>query len=610
MAACFAAIWIKHSALSRGRRFLIVAGALAAAAAAVVLDPRLQDLILHRQWGNAANESNRQHAAMAQAGWLMGCDRPLTGYGPGVVPLVYPRYRARLLGGTDNALQLHNTPLQFWAELGAPGMAALFLLAAGIVKCGVDAFRLSGESSRTAAMTAVPGSPDRVRARAAFIAFAGYGVFSLFDSQLDVPWFAFTIAALLVMLRVSSTNPVGASNGLTVSATGARLAGGLLLAGLAAIVWPLVPDLRARQMFWDAANAREAGNDDAFLAGAEGAAALAPQNPFYLTQLAAFQAERYVRADNVADQTRAHDRYCELLRRVLEIDPDQDYCHFNLGWMQLAKQPADAEKHFRASALLSPYRSGVYLGLGLSLLERDKIAATTAFALEWANDPHAVSSPRWDSSQGLGWRDRIADSLHRLADRWLEHEALSTSEQAHVRYVVALTDWWVGRPADMAVLIRNGSPAQRQFFQNLDAIERRDYVLPRPNALEPWETLYVAWRDGTVPSGLDSEQPEFVAALRRRIALHRASFARLLTGSTNGEAGLVRYGRNERPGYSIMARNQDGFPLRDIYVYPENRVAESFVTFLFPEKGYLPNRLLLDAMRELAPAGTAPLTAK
>jgi hypothetical protein len=171
-----------------------------------------------------------------------------------------------------------------------------------------------------------------------------------------------------------------------------------------------------------------------------------------------------------------------------------------------------------------------------------------------------------------------------------------------------LADWWAGRPVDVAILIRDGTPIQRHFFQNLDAIGRRAYVPVNPGALESWEQLYVAWRDGTVPAALDAKQSAFSAALSRRIAQHRQSFVQLLTGSTDGEVALVRFGRNERPGYSIMARNQDGFLLRDLYIYPENLVAEDYASFLFPEKGYLPDRLLLETMSQTVTITVAPET--
>jgi tetratricopeptide (TPR) repeat protein len=663
MVVCAGIIWLAPAGLSRRQRLLVGTGALAAAVLVVVLDPRLNELILHRQWGSAATESNRQHAAMLRAGWLMGCERPLVGYGPGTVPRVYPHYRAQLSGGTDDVLQLHNAPAQFWAELGLPGIAAVVLVLIGLVKCGRGILPMwqghlahvrgedqrgrgilpmsegcsqtTGETSLRQGATAGrlpvpliqnsaveasdPRSGERqqadsastaefrlIRAQAVLIAFAGYAVMSLFDYQLDVPWFTFTAAGLLVILRISTVAPAAPGADLTVSTAAARLAGALLLTGLAFMVWPTARDLRARQLFSEAADVRETGDTAAFVAGAERAAAIAPHEPFYPTQLAAFYSAQYLQAGNETDRARAHDRCCEFLHEALRIDPDQDYCHFNLGWLLLAQQPAEAGQHFRASARLSPYRGGVYLGLGLSLMGRNDDAAARAFALEWANDPHAVTSPLWAPPPFSDWRDRVATKLQSLAGRWLDDQNLSDSDRAQIRYVSALTDWWVGRSVDVATLIHNSSPKQRRFFQNLDAIERRSYAPAKPGALEPWEQLYVAWRDEAIPAALDAEQPAFSSALRRKIGEHRASFIRLLTAPTAGESALVRLGQNERPGYSILARNQDGFPLRDLYIYPENLVVEKFASFLFPPKGCIPDRLLLEAVSEILPVMGQP----
>lgn len=608
--ACGASAWLAHAALSARRRLLIAACVLAAAAVAVGLDRRLSHLVLNRQWSAAAVESNRQHAAMLRAGWLMGCDRPFTGYGPGTIPRVYPRYRERLSGGVDDVLQLHNAPAQFWAELGLPGIAALVLVLTGIVKLAREG-RLWGAGSPGPAIS--PGNAGfndpalhavaaaKLRAQAALIAFAGYAAMSLFDYQLDVPWFTAAVAALLVMLRISSIDPAVTGPVSTVPAVPARVAGGLLLAGLATMVWPTVSDLRARQLFSGAADARVAGDAAAFVAGAEQAAAVARQEPFYPTQLAAFYGGQYLQAGSAADQARARDRCCEYLRRALRIDPDQDYCHFNLGWLLLLEQPGEAGRHFRASARLSPYRGGEYLGIGLSLAGRNDGAAATAFALEWANDPHSVSSPGWDLPPLSAWRDRTAAALQRLTGRWLEEETLAESEKARIRYAAALAGWWAGRSADGAALIRDGTPEQRRFFQSLAAIERRAYAPAKPGPPAPWEQLYVAWRDNAVPAAIERDPPAFAAALRRRIAGHRGSFIGLLTGPVAGDPALVQFKQNERPGYSVLARNQDGFPLRDLYVYPENLLVEKYASFLFPQKGYLPNHLLLSTMNTLAP---------
>jgi hypothetical protein len=118
----------------------------------------------------------------------------------------------------------------------------------------------------------------------------------------------------------------------------------------------------------------------------------------------------------------------------------------------------------------------------------------------------------------------------------------------------------------------------------------------------PWEPLYVAWRDGTLPPGVAAGQPAAAAAIRRRLTGMQDSFVRLLTGPPGSEAALVLYGRNDRPGHSVLQRNQDGFLLRDLYVYPESLLVREYASFLFPPKGYLPDWLLRQYSALPAPA--------
>ena len=76
----------------------------------------------------------------------------------------------------------------------------------------------------------------------------------------------------------------------------------------------------------------------------------------------------------------------------------------------------------------------------------------------------------------------------------------------------------------------------------------------------------------------------------------------MLTQPPAAGTALVRLAQNERPGYSVLMRNQDGFPVRDLYIYPENVLVEKHFLFLFPQKGSVPDRLLLAALRELTVA--------
>ena len=580
MLACAAAIWLARSSLGGGRRLLVVAALLLAAGTFVGINPRLRDLVIHGGWNDPAIESNRQRAAMLQAGWLMGQDRPWVGFGPGTVSLVYPRYRARLSGGVDDVLQLHNTPLQLWAELGAAGVVAGLLLIVGAVCLARDAWRQ------------VQDPVNRLRTRAVLITFVGYAVMSLFDYQLDIPLFAATTAALLVMLRTTSSGPTDAFVPSVVPSAAMRLAGALLMMALGVMLWPALPNLRARQLFAQAADARVAGDNAAFVTGAEQAARVTPWEPFYLTQLAAYYGDQYLQAGTTTERTRAGGECRARLRRALQIDPDQEYCHFNLGWLLLPSEPAEAERHFRAAARLSPHRGGLYLGIGLSLLARNDESAVSMFALEWLNDPQAFTSPRWDAPPLSALRDKVVEALHRLAVHALEQAALSPASQGQVRYVAALADWWLGRSADITVLVRYGTPEERHFFQSLEAMAKRSSIPMESGVPEPWRPLYVAWRDGTLPAGLAADPPAAADALRRRLAGMQDSFVRLLTGPPGPEAALIQYGRNDRPGHSVLQRNQDGFLLRDLYVYPESLLVRKYSSFLFPPKGYLPDWLL------------------
>ena len=585
-----------RSALRPGRLLLVMLGLVLAASTFVALNPRLREFVVTRRWSDIAGESNRQRIAMLEAGWLMGRDRVFTGFGPGTVSLVYPRYRARLSGGVDDVLQLHNTPAQLWAEFGLPGVIAAVLLLVGIVRRARGCWR-----------PATPAEPPVAPlchhlARAVTVTLVGYAVMSLTDYQLDIPLFAAVAATLLALLQACILAPGGEGGSGFGSRSVRRWLGAGLLAALVVMVWSTVPNARARWLFAEAATAREEGRPDVFVAGAERAASTAPWDVFYPVQLGAFYGEQFLRDSDPAAQARAGRKCADLLQRALAINPDQEYCHFNLGWLWLREaEPGRAEDHFRAAARLVPDKGGVYLGLGLSRLARnDPTAAARAFALEWLNDPAAIASPQWDAPPLAGLRGEVAAALHRQAAGWLTEAGLADETRRQLRYVEALVDWWLGAAPDLATIERTGSPTQRWFFEQLPAIERRAYTLPASRPPHPWEQCYVAWRDGTAPEGADDAP--FAAAVGRHLARHRDSFARALASPPGDEPALARIVRHQRIGYNVLLRNQDGFLLSDLYIFPENRLMPAYASFLFPAKGYLPGWLVLGSLDRLTSA--------
>jgi O-antigen ligase len=172
--AALALAW-RRDRLRTKHAVLLAAAAIALTAVFAVVNPRIRDLLATEVSSAPPDDSAVQRSAMATAGLRMGCDRPLLGWGPGVTPLVYPRYRARLNGGVETALQLHCTPLQIWADIGAPGLACVLALVV-LVSCSLW--------KKTS-----PATPA--------LALVGYGIFALTDFQLDVPVFMFLSATCI-----------------------------------------------------------------------------------------------------------------------------------------------------------------------------------------------------------------------------------------------------------------------------------------------------------------------------------------------------------------------------------------------------------------------------
>ena len=224
-AGSLAALWFYRLPWKR----LLAYGALAAAAAGVlaVANPRIRALGLRGDPASAPDESRVQREAMMTVGGFMGHDRPLLGWGPGATPLAYPRYRARAVGGVEDALQLHSTPVQLWAEEGAMGLAVAAI---------------------AVALTLAGGR----REPAAAAALSAYAVFSLTDWQGDVPVVAVGCGILLALL--AAPGKAGRTQAFLLAGLATALAATLGLWGKA----DEAPMLNARALSAAATPGREA----------------------------------------------------------------------------------------------------------------------------------------------------------------------------------------------------------------------------------------------------------------------------------------------------------------------------------------------------------------
>ncbi len=331
-------LWLilTHPGSKRTRLALLGCGAFALIAIAFTL-PRTRALLLQRG-STPATESDIQRAAMLRAGTLLGRDRPALGWGPNTTPLAYPRVRQFLNGGAENVLQLHNTPIQLFAEYGAAG-----LLCAGA--CLVLLWRA------------------RVQHPTAAAALVGYAAFALTDWQLDVPVFAFAVAAFAALLSMAKTTPAPRSSLLPLS---------LSLAAAIALI-----------------------------------ATFGQRDPAPALNIRALALAR--------DPAHA-DEAIALLRQSLALNPAQEIAHFNLGWLLVVRDPAVAETHFLAAAHLVPDKGGVYFGLALARLNQGH-SPVRALALECLNDPAFLASPWWSEPSIASQRTATIAELSAIATR-------------------------------------------------------------------------------------------------------------------------------------------------------------------------------------------------
>ncbi|MEO6568272.1 MAG: O-antigen ligase family protein [Opitutaceae bacterium] len=389
---------------------VVFLGGTVALAVFVYWNPRTRAALA----GDDLKISDVQRAAMVQAGWHMGVDRPFLGWGPGTTPLVYPRYRAMLEGGTENVLQLHSLPIQVWAELG--GVNAL----AGIALL----------------ILAVRAARDVEGARGTLFALSGYLVFSVTDWQLDVPVFADAIAAALALVAPPAA----------------------LFPGEAKI-YPLVTlGGRAFSVRW-----RE---DYAALRRLLGFMML-----LAFTVLGIFGRRDpapllNTRALSLATDVTKNNEAAALLRQSLKLNPDQEIAHFNLGWLLVVSEPTAAETHFLAAARLVPDKGGVYFGLGLARLNQGRRAdAERAFALECLNDPAFLVSPWWQSP---GVRETRTNSLARLLQFYsllLDALPVKSPLRSEAHYARELAVWLAtGAPVSAA-----NNPARTAYFEKKPA---------------------------------------------------------------------------------------------------------------------------------------------
>ena len=353
---------------NRRRIFFGVAIVALATVALAIAHPRTRALFENLQETGRLNHGDVQRYSMAQAALRMAAENPLLGHGPGATPLAYPAFRSELAGGVESALQLHSTPLQIVADTGLLGLAAAIAIAILVL------LRLRIESR----------APVFTVSGCASIAFAGYAAYSVTDFQLDVPFIGATVAATAALaLRTATSRRVPAALVIVLAA-----------GWIALVAWTQRGPLMERARFSDAIDALEKRDFAGFKSIVHGDNVTTEFSFPILNSIALIVADPTAYGVEAPSDPAAA---TELLRVSLVQNPDQEIAHFNLGWLLLQSNPADAERHFTETARLVPDKGGVYLGLSQALLaqgRRDQ--AGVAVAAEMVNDPAFCASPLWN----------------------------------------------------------------------------------------------------------------------------------------------------------------------------------------------------------------------
>lgn len=216
---------------------------------------------------------------------------------------------------------------------------------------------------------------------------AGYGVFALTDFQLDVPVFAAAIAVLAALLAQPAATATSHALRLGATLTVVIAAGVIVLLG--------------------------------------------QRDPTPALNVEALR---------MARDPAQHGRAVALFKESLALNPDQEIAHFNLGWLLVVPEPAQAEVHFRAAARLVPDKGGVYFGLGLARLNQgDRTGAARALALECINEPLFVASPWWKVPAIAALRPEATDQfMHLLQQAYFEMNSIVSWPEKQTRLLQAL----------------------------------------------------------------------------------------------------------------------------------------------------------------------------
>lgn len=489
MVCSFVAIAASMRWATKSRLWAIGGGCAALCILVGVLNPRLvSSLTSLVSAGSTRVDLTRSH--MFRAGWMMGLDHPLSGVGPGMATANYPIYRGNLAAGYEDNFQLHNTPLQIWAEFGLVGMVAL----AGAITASFRPFLSAIRQGRKEIVSwSIP----------AVVALAGYAVFSITDFQMDVP-----MIWLLVGLNVAVLAAIPGATGQRPKSRTTRgsiaLAIPLLLTTFTiASACNVVRNSWARHEFRLGMAALNRGDTSQFLNQCEAAAGWAKDDEYYLNEIAAVHLLSLQAASGKDEKDTQRRQALSALQRSLTINPEQEFCYFNLGWLQLDEAPAEAIESFLKSARRVPDREGVYWGLGRSLLASGhREPAMSAFALECAVQPQTLVSPLWEDQPYAGFREIVRGKLGGYYESLLKNIRATPTLSGKIKSRLLVAEWWFAETFEAPSAAAELSAEVLDFIQVSEGEPGFNTIPQSQPKAEPWRSLYKSVAQPGTQTGL------------------------------------------------------------------------------------------------------------
>ena len=372
--------------------------------------------------------------AAAEATWNAVRDNPLLGTGPGTAAWTYLEHKPAWTGlFAQTMAHMHSTPLQLLVELGGLGLLVMSVWVAVALRIGWCLGRNGRQNGQK-----TNSDTDRVWSFVLMLGLLGYGIEALADYQLDVTAIAGYLAIAMAGLanlcreRVGNHHQVSRSQQTTIGATA------IVIVAISSL------SLLPRYTAWGISSQGLEAYFDNDIVTAETKLVAAqqrfPKEPFYPIQLGWLDAKIAREHPDAEVRQIKHAQAIAWFERSLELLPNDEFVHTNLGYLLLESDPAAAIPHFQRSSELSPAREWVAAGLGLAHLQVDeRDEGVAALSREIIRHPAAITSPLWERVLAADTYAQLLQAIDRTYADFVDRYP----QDSYLRWNWAAIRWWL-----------------------------------------------------------------------------------------------------------------------------------------------------------------------